>query len=146
MSTIRDIRHVTVYRDPEGKWNGAVPEITRTEDGTLVCAFRQAPFPPTVRTGQGTHSHGDPLAREAIIRSEDGGRTWDTGTYRVLAEPLGGVELMSVSAVSGGLLLAPYARLRPQQTRTEPQTRLDVTGAIPNLYAVRVTVRVPVQE
>jgi len=29
MSLVRDLQHVTVYRDPEGKWNGAFPEIVR---------------------------------------------------------------------------------------------------------------------
>jgi len=27
MSLVRDLQHVTVYRDPAGKWNGAFPEI-----------------------------------------------------------------------------------------------------------------------
>jgi len=83
-------------------------------------AFREAPYPPTLPAGSRAHSHGDPLARGAIIFSRDGGRTWDRGSYQVLAEPLGGVEQISVSALSGGgrpdLLLAPYARLRPKQT------------------------------
>jgi hypothetical protein len=129
MSLVRDLQHVTVYRDPEGKWNGAFPEIVCVSNGdsstssgqALAVAFRQAPYPPTLPAGSRAHSHGDPLARGAIILSKDGGRTWDRASYQVLAEPLGGVEQISVSALSGGrgradLLLAPYARLRPKQT------------------------------
>ena len=128
MESIQGLQHVTVYRDAAGEWNAAFPEITRMEDGQLVVAFREAPFPPTVPAGDRTHAHDDPLARGAILRSADGGLTWDPETYRLLAEPLGGVEQISVSAVSGGLLISPHARLRPAQTRSTPQTWLDLLG------------------
>ena len=115
MSRVRDLEHVTVYRHPEGKWNGAFPEIVCTSNGDLVVAFRETPYPPTLSPGGSGHSHGDPLARGAIICSTDGGQTWDPSTHQLLAEPLGGVEQMSVSVISGDVLLSPYARLRPAQ-------------------------------
>jgi hypothetical protein len=47
--------------------------------------------------------------------SADGGQTWDPSNYRLLADPLGGVEQMSVSLINNEILLSPYARLRPTQ-------------------------------
>ena len=128
MNTPSDLRHVTVYRDPEGKWNAAFPEIVCTSNGDLVVAFRLAPDPPTIVNGARVHPHDDPLARGAIIRSTDGGQTWDPATYRLLAEPLGGVEQMSVSVLGGDVLLSPYARLRPKQAlAVYPQTWVEPT-------------------
>lgn len=128
MAAIADLEHVTVWRDPTGRWNAAFPQIACLSDGTLVVAFREAPFPATLAGENLTHGHGDPLARGAIIRSVDGGRTWDPASRRLLAEPLGGVEQISISVISGDLLLAPYARLRRRQTQTDPPSWLGVGG------------------
>ena len=132
MSRVSGLEHVTVYRHAEGKWNGAFPEIVRLSNGDLVVAFREAPCPPTLSAGRSGHSHGDPLARGAIIRSTDGGQTWDPSTYRLLAEPLGGVEQISVSVISGDVLLSPYARLRREQTPvsdvTDPESWVPMRG------------------
>ena len=92
MAVVRNIQHVTVYRDLQSKWNAAFPEIVCLSTGDLVTAFRQAPYPPTETTGQKTHDHGDVRARGAIIRSTDGGQTWPLDTVQVLAEPEQGVE------------------------------------------------------
>ena len=110
MVPVNDLQHVTVYRDPESKWNAAFPEIVCLSTGDLVTAFRQAPYPPT-ETASGSHAHGDVRARGAIIRSTDGGQTWPLNTVRVLAEREQGVEQMSVSVVSGDLLLSPAASM-----------------------------------
>ena len=107
MATVNELQHVTVYRDPESKWNAAFSEIVCLSTGDLVTAFRQAPYPPTETAGQTTHTHGDVRARGVIICSTDGGQTWPLDTVRVLAEREQGVEQMSVSVVSGDLLLAP---------------------------------------
>ena len=109
MATVRDLQHVTIYRDPAGEWNAAFPEIVCLSTGDLVVAFRQAPYPPTNARGPSTHGHGDPRARGAIIHSTDGGRTWPLDTLQVLSELEGGVEQIGVSVVSGDLLLAPAA-------------------------------------
>ncbi len=104
---VRNLQHVRVYRDPQSKWNAAFPEIVCLSTGDLVTAFRQAPYPPTETAGQKTHDHGDVRARGAIIRSSDGGQTWPLDTVQVLAEPEQGVEQISVSVVSGDLLISP---------------------------------------
>ena len=117
MANVRDLQHFTVYRDPEGKWNGAFPEIGCMSNGDLVVAFRLAPFPATPIEGLPArlHSHRDPRARGGIIRSTDGGLTWGHSTFRLLAEPSGGVEQMSVSVLRGDLLLSRHARVRPDR-------------------------------
>ena len=111
MAQISDLQVVTVYRDPEGRWNGAFPEVACLGGGTLVVSLRQAPFPPTgvCDDPPRPHAHGDPRARGAVIRSTDGGQSWPLATLQVLADPEGGVEQNSVSAISGDFLLAPYA-------------------------------------
>ncbi len=118
MADVRNLQHVTVYRDPEGKWNGAFPEIGCMSNGDLVAAFRQAPYPATPIEGSPArvHAHGDVRARGAIIRSTDGGMTWDHKTFRILAEPPNGVEQMAVSVLSGDFLLSRHARCRSDRT------------------------------
>ena len=41
---VRDLQHVTVYRDPTGAWNTAFPELTRLANGDLLVSFREARY------------------------------------------------------------------------------------------------------
>ena len=115
-SPIRNLEHVVVYRHPKDKWNAAFPEITQMSDGELVCSFRETPYPATGHPNV-SHSHGDPQGRGSIIRSKDGGKTWDMCTYRVLAGSFL-LEQCSVSAVSGNLLLFAYCQLDSTEKAT----------------------------
>ena len=115
MTPISGLHHVTVFRDPAQRYNAAFPQVAQLSDDHLVVAFRQAPFPPSVPRSTdpvAQHNHGDPGSRGAIIHSFDSGRSWDPDTLQVLVEPEGGVEQISVSAIGGDALLAPYALLR----------------------------------
>ena len=110
---VRDVEHVTVYRDPAGEWNAAFPELTRLADGDLLVSFREARYGPP-ETGAG-HNHSEPRCRGSLIRSTDGGQTWPldgcqqlTGTFPM--------EQCSVSAASDDLVLFIYA-LNVLQTR-----------------------------
>ena len=71
---VRDLQHVTVYRDPAGEWNAAFPEIACLADGDLLVSFREARYGPPEK-GAG-HNHSEPDCRGSLIRSTDGGRTW----------------------------------------------------------------------
>ena len=112
-SPVRDLQHVTVYRDPAGEWNAAFPEMAQLANGDLLVSFREARYGPP-QTGAG-HNHSEPRCRGSLIRSADGGRSWPlagrqqlTGTFPM--------EQCSVSAAGGDLVLFIYA-LNILQTR-----------------------------
>ncbi len=103
---VRDLQHVTVYRDPAGEWNAAFPEIARLANGDLLVSFREARYGPP-ETGAG-HNHSEPLCRGSLIRSTDGGRTWPPDGYQRLTGTFP-MEQCSVSAAGGDLVLFIYA-------------------------------------
>ena len=73
-SLVRNLQHVTVYRDPKGEWNAAFPEIAKLANGELLVSIREARYRrPSEKENR--HNHQDPDCRGSIIRSFEGGRT-----------------------------------------------------------------------
>ena len=75
-----DFEHIVIHKDME--WHSAFPEIIRLQNGEMVCVFRQAPVRPGTgvhreRNARVTHFHQDDSSRTAMVRSLDGGLTWD---------------------------------------------------------------------
>ena len=74
-----DITHITVHKS--GERHSAFPNIIKLSNGDLVVVFREAP----IREERvHTHWHADPESRVALVRSEDGGRTWDASDKVVI--------------------------------------------------------------
>ena len=118
MSGIRHLEHVTVYRDPEGTWHAAFPQVACVGDDRLVVSFRQSPLREPVPAYSGRHDHRDRESRASLVRSTDGGRTWDPSTHQVLAETHGDgfIEQCSVTTLKDNTLLFDYlSTSRPLQ-------------------------------
>ena len=105
-SPVRDLQHVTVYRDPAGEWNAAFPELAQLASGDLLVSFREARFSPSTR-GLG-HNHSEPNCRGVLIRSTDGGRSWPLEGRQQLTDTFP-MEQCSVSTASDDLVLFIYA-------------------------------------
>ena len=115
LGPVSNLSHVTVYRDVDSGYNAAFPQVAQLSGGRLIVSFRQAPFPPTdglSTSNVALHNHADIKSRGVIVRSVDSGLSWDLATLRVLAEPAGGIEQVSVSAITGEVLLSPYSERR----------------------------------
>ena len=111
-----EFEHIVIHKDME--WHSAFPEIIRLQNGEMVCVFRQAPVRPGtgVHGEQGasvTHFHQDANSRSAMVRSLDGGLTWDPSTRVIVSESDGTQDhnLAMVSQVSSGELIANNLRL-----------------------------------
>jgi len=105
-SPVRNLQHVTVYRDPEGEWNAAFPEIAQLASGELLVSIREARYRPS---GEKTrHDHSEPDCRGSIIRSSDGGLTWPLDSRQQLTGTFP-MEQCSVSTASDDLVLFIYA-------------------------------------
>ena len=103
---VRDIQHVTVYRDPTGEWNAAFPELAQLANGDLLVSFREARSgPPSAGAG---HDHSEPQCRGCLIRSTDGGQSWPPDGRRQLTGTFP-MEQCSVSAAGNDLVLFIYA-------------------------------------
>ncbi|MBH06467.1 MAG: hypothetical protein CMJ20_09115 [Phycisphaeraceae bacterium] len=106
-SLVRNLQHVTVYRDPKGEWNAAFPEIAKLANGELLVSIREARYRrPSEKENR--HNHQDPDCRGSIIRSFDGGRTWPLDTRQQLTGTFP-MEQCSVSTASAELVLFIYA-------------------------------------
>ena len=103
---VRDIQHVTVYRDPTGEWNAAFPELAQLANGDLLVSFREARSGPA-SAGAG-HDHSEPQCRGCLIRSTDGGQSWPLDGRRQLTGTFP-MEQCSVSAAGNDLVLFIYA-------------------------------------
>ena len=137
-SPIRDLQHVTVYRNPEEEWNAVFPEITRLASGDLLVSFREARYPSSTGKGShnsGSHDHSDPCCRGSIIRSSDGGQTWPLAAYQQLTEVLP-MEQCVVSAASDDLVLFTYALNTLKVDAFECELRREDNGGDPWSAAV----------
>ena len=104
------IEHIVIHKGTE--FHSAFPHIIRLQNGHLLTVFRQAPF----REGSGTpsahnvklnHNHLDPGSRIALVRSTDGGLTWDPETLAVIDASEGSQDLnmAMISQLPSGELL-----------------------------------------
>ena len=125
ISLLRDIQHVTVYRDPSGKYNAAFPELALLSNGDLLVSFREALYGPGAPQGAG-HNHSEPQCRGSIIRSTDGGQTWPLAGIQHLTEKFP-MEQCSVSTASEDLVVFMYA-LNTLQTEDLTATLHDDSG------------------
>ncbi len=97
-----DIIHITVHKSAER--HGAFPSVIKLSNGNLVVVFREAP----IREERvHTHWHVGPESSMALVRSEDGGRTWDSSSKIVIDASSGthDVNLAAITELSGELVI-----------------------------------------
>ncbi len=104
------MEHIVLHKNSE--YHSAFPHIIRLQNNELVCIFRQA----ILRKGYvGAEAHDSPLAhyhldpesRIALVRSTDGGISWDPGSLVIVDESDGNQDLNMgmISQLSSGELL-----------------------------------------
>ena len=133
LGPISDLSYVTVYRDKNGFYNGAFPQIAQLSGGRLLVAFRQAPFPPSnglSTSSVAMHNHGDTESRAVIVSSVDNGLSWNPDTLQVLADPPESIEQVSVSAITGDVLVSPYSERRELQQGDSVKVRRSCDGGV----------------
>lgn len=69
MTTIKNVSHVTIYKDPEGKHCENQVVVKQLKNGEVMAVFNEERFPYHHDTGQ-----------TVFLRSFDNGRTWDPST------------------------------------------------------------------
>lgn len=77
-SDLTAMKHDTVFRDPSVYASHA--SACQTANGDILVAFRQAPF-------EHVFAHVHPRATVGLIRSTDGGATWDRASYCTILDP-----------------------------------------------------------
>ncbi|MGH9362624.1 MAG: sialidase family protein, partial [Thermoanaerobaculia bacterium] len=109
----RVVGSVVVYEDP--RFYSAFPSAVRRPDGELLVAFRRAPE--RRRFGEPGVSHTDANSYLVLVRSKDGGKTWDREPQLIHAHPFGGSQdPCMVQLRDGSIVCSSYAwaLLRPQ--------------------------------
>ena len=110
---VRKLHDVIIYKDE--KFYSAFPSIVRRRDGELLVAFRRAPERRIF--GEAGNSHTDPNSYLMLVRSKDGGSSWDQIPELLYANPFGGSQdPCLVQLRNGSILCSSYgwARLQPQ--------------------------------
>lgn len=72
----------TIYRD--GQYV-AFPTLAKLPDGRVLCAFRHAP---ERQATHGAATHVDPAAKDVLIISTDGGKTFDPTLHTILDDEM----------------------------------------------------------
>jgi sialidase-1 len=102
------MRHITVYKDPDHYI--AFPSIVRLPDGDILVSFREAGRLSVEKARTGSHTHLDPDVRVCLVRSTDGGETWDPATKTVIYDE--GLDAgVSLVVLSDGVVLAALNQL-----------------------------------
>lgn len=103
------MRHFTIYSNP-GSYCIA-PDLIRLRNGDLLVSFREATGK-SVQIAQEkngtTVAHLDPEAGDVLVRSTDGGETWDETPTLVYDDPRHCEEDVPLIELSDGTLLAAF--------------------------------------
>lgn len=103
---IHKVGDIVIYDDP--RFYAAFPSIVRRPNGELLVAFRRAPDRRALGETQVTHT--DPNSYLVLVRSHDGGQTWDREPRLIYAHPLGGSQdPCMVQMRDGRILCSSYA-------------------------------------
>ena len=120
------IEHIVVHKGTD--YHCAFPETIRLQNTDLITAFREVPFAPADPDHRGVgaedidmgpqhpqmaHHHRHPQSRAALVRSTDGGLTWDPAS-RIVIDASDGTQdlnLGTIAQVSSGELVFNNMRL-----------------------------------
>jgi len=120
LQAIIEARHIIIYKNRESY--SAFPSLEVLDDGRLICAFREA-----VR--RRFRRHIDPTSKAVIVRSLDGGYTWNPQTRTVIYEEEGcGIQDPSVRRLRDGTLIANFFKWRVGTEDEVPQTNTSIRG------------------
>jgi hypothetical protein len=73
MLKMKDVEHVFVYKDPDLAHACNQVSLVALQDGELLMGFNEERYPIHADSGQ-----------SCLIKSSDGGRSWDPSTKRVI--------------------------------------------------------------
>lgn len=94
------LEEVVIYKNKESYVHNPVVELL--PDGEMLCAFREAP-----RRRQRTHI--DMKSRGSLVRSRDGGKSWDPATKSTICPQAGGgIQDPSIRRLRDGTWIANY--------------------------------------
>ena len=96
VASVRIAREIPLVSDP--LQYKAFPGICRAPNGDILVVFRNAPNRPRV-------THLDPSSRCLLVRSREGGRTFDT-EHPATVFSAGGLQDRSITALRDGRLVA----------------------------------------
>jgi hypothetical protein len=99
--TLRKVEDIVIYEDEQ--FYSAFPSVVRRPDGELLVAFRRAPE--RRRLGEKRATHTDPNSQLVLVRSRDGGKTWDREPQLIFAHPFGGSQDPCMVQLSNGTLV-----------------------------------------
>lgn len=130
------IEHIIVHKGAD--YHCAFPETIRLQNGDLITAFREVPFAPPDPDQRGVggedidigpqhpqiaHHHRHPQSRAALVRSIDGGLTWDQAS-RIVIDASDGTQdlnLGTIAQVSSGELVFNNMRLFTDLSETQAE-------------------------
>src|SRR4051794_20411834 len=98
---VHKIEDVLIYEDT--KFYSSFPSIVRRPDGELLVAFRRAPDRRAF--GESGITHTDPNSHLVLVRSRDGGRTWNREPQLMFAHPFGGSQDPCMVQLRDGTIL-----------------------------------------
>ena len=93
----------TIYRD--GQYV-AFPTLAKLPDGRVLCAFRHAP---ERQATHGAATHVDPAAKDVLIISTDGGKTFDPTLHTILDDEMSEQD-PCINVLSDGRIVVTYFR------------------------------------
>ena len=97
-------RDVIVYRNEASYSHNAVVELLQS--GELVCVVQE-------QKRRRYRSHSDPSSTAVLLRSQDGGNTWDPKTKTVVAETKGeAINDPAIKQLRDGTLILTYFKWR----------------------------------
>lgn len=113
------MKHITIYKDPTSYV--AFPSIAQLADGEVLATFREAGEISAGAARRGKHTHLDTQTRVCLVRSTDGGETWDSATKTVIYD--GGLDSgAALTVLSDGVIVAALYnmwQLVPRERRHE---------------------------
>jgi hypothetical protein len=94
------IKDIIVYKNPKSYSHNPVVDLL--QNGEMVISFREAPR-------RRMRNHIDMESRGSLIRSKDGGRTWNAAGKTLICEKFGGgIQDPSVRQIKDGTLIANF--------------------------------------
>jgi len=112
-------RDIPVYKNSKSY---SFPSLEVLDDGTLICAFREA-------AKRRFRTHIDPTSKAVLVRSTDNGKSWDPQTKVVIWEEDGcGIQDPSVRRLRDGTLIANFFKWRVGTERDLPDGNRRIRG------------------
>lgn len=108
--TLESMHHTIVYRDPAAY--SCFPDIVRCQNQALWVSFRRAGGFSLEALQRGKYDHVDKGARIALVRSTDGGDTWEKARILPAFDPECGEQDPSITELSNGTMMTSFFRWR----------------------------------